>query len=123
LAYACWTCARPGRNLAPADLGAQGYKLLLNEQRLLVKVLHIARDDDPLRQQQSPRRRSDLRRWLNQPANTVLLANGLAMSAQESWTARTPALAVPDQRCTCNSRWKRCSSRFTSKPPTAPATP
>jgi hypothetical protein len=52
---------------------------------------------DPLRQQQSPRRRSDLRRWLNQPANTVLLANGLAMSAQESWTAAHPALAVPDR--------------------------
>jgi hypothetical protein len=31
-------------------------------------------DDDPT-----------LRRWLNQPANTVLLANGLALSAQHAW--------------------------------------
>jgi len=31
-------------------------------------------DDDPT-----------LRRWLNQPANTVLLANGLALSAQQAW--------------------------------------
>jgi HD-like signal output (HDOD) protein len=64
----------------------QGYRLLLNEQRELVKVLRIARDDDhPLRQQNRLDDDPTLRRWLNQPANTVLLANGLALSAQQAW--------------------------------------
>ena len=64
----------------------QGYKLLLNEQRELVKVLRIARDSEhPLRQQNRLDDDPTLRRWLNQPANTVLLANGLALSAQQAW--------------------------------------
>lgn len=64
----------------------QGYRLLLDEQRMLVKVLHIARDSDHrLRQQQRLDADPALRRWLNQPANTVLLANGLALSAQHAW--------------------------------------
>ena len=64
----------------------QGYRLLLNEQRELLKVLRIARDSDhPLRQQNRLDDDPTLRRWLNQPANTVLLANGLALSAQQAW--------------------------------------
>ncbi|KAA0994600.1 HDOD domain-containing protein [Pseudomonas sp. ANT_J12] len=64
----------------------QGYRLLLNEQRELVKVLRIARDSEhPLRQQNRLDDDPTLRRWLNQPANTVLLANGLALSAQQAW--------------------------------------
>jgi HD-like signal output (HDOD) protein len=64
----------------------QGYRLLLNEQRELVKVLRIARDSHhPLRQQNRLDDDPTLRRWLNQPANTVLLANGLALSAQQAW--------------------------------------
>lgn len=65
---------------------AQGYRLLLSEQRELAKVLHIARDaNHPLRQQNRLDDDPTLRRWLNQPANTVLLANGLALSAQHTW--------------------------------------
>ncbi|MBV7478099.1 HDOD domain-containing protein [Pseudomonas sp. PDM31] len=64
----------------------QGYRLLLCEQRELVKVLRIARDSEhPLRQQNRLDDDPTLRRWLNQPANTVLLANGLALSAQQAW--------------------------------------
>ena len=64
----------------------QGYRLLLTEQRELVKVLRIARDSEhPLRQQNRLDDNPTLRRWLNQPANTVLLANGLALSAQQAW--------------------------------------
>jgi len=64
----------------------QGYRLLLSEQRELVKVLRIARDSEhPLRQQNRLDDDPELRRWLNQPANTVLLANGLALSAQQAW--------------------------------------
>ena len=66
----------------------QGYRLLTQEQHLLAKVMLIARDsDNPLRQQQRLDAEPDLRRWLNQPANTVLLANGLALSAQYAWNS------------------------------------
>jgi len=66
----------------------QGYRLLLTEQRELVKVLRIARDSDhPLHQQNCLDDDPTLRRWLNQPANTVLLANGLALSAQQAWNS------------------------------------
>ena len=65
-----------------------GYRLLLEERRLLVQVLHIARDNEhKLRQQLALDDVPALRRWLNQPANTVLLANGLALSAHQGWTA------------------------------------
>jgi len=64
----------------------QGYRLLVDEQRELAKALLIARDNDhPLRQQQRLDADPALRRWLNQPANSVLLANGLALSAQQAW--------------------------------------
>ncbi|PWB33019.1 histidine kinase [Pseudomonas sp. SDI] len=64
----------------------QGYHLLQGERRSLVKVMHIARDhSSPLRQQQRLDDDPPLSRWLNQPANTVLLANGLALAAQQAW--------------------------------------
>lgn len=64
----------------------QGYRSLISERRLLVKVLRIARDyRHPLRQRQLLDADPVLRRWLNQPANTILLANGVALSAQQAW--------------------------------------
>lgn len=63
-----------------------GYRLLLSERKSLVQVLHIARDNEHrLRQQQQLDDDPALRRWLNQPANTILLANGLALAAQHAW--------------------------------------
>ncbi|KAF0862586.1 HDOD domain-containing protein [Pseudomonas sp. LD120] len=64
----------------------QGYRLLTRERRQLAKVMLIARESDsPLHQQQRLDDDPDLQRWLNQPANCVLLANGLALAAQYSW--------------------------------------
>ncbi|WP_062379055.1 HDOD domain-containing protein [Pseudomonas abietaniphila] len=64
----------------------QGYHLLIREQRNLVKVLRIAHEnEDPLKQQQGLDADLPLQRWLNQPANTILLANGLALSSQQAW--------------------------------------
>ncbi|WLG40058.1 HDOD domain-containing protein [Pseudomonas rhodesiae] len=83
---------------------SQGYTLLLNEQRMLVKALRIARDEDPLHQQQLLDAAPHLRRWLSQPANTVLLANGLAMSAQESWT------------CPHTQRWQFLTALYLQQP-------
>ncbi len=66
----------------------QGYKLLINDRRPLVKALHIARQNDaPLHQQQLMDADTQLQRWFNQPANTVLLGNGLALAAQQAWNS------------------------------------
>lgn len=63
-----------------------GYRLLISERRQLVKAMHIARkNDDPLLQQQMMDADPQLHRWLTQPANTVLLGNALALSAQQAW--------------------------------------
>ncbi|WP_249678139.1 HDOD domain-containing protein [Pseudomonas abieticivorans] len=65
---------------------SHGYRLLLEEKRSLVGVLHIARDNEHrLRQQHKLDDDPALRRWLVQPANTVLLANGIALAAQQGW--------------------------------------
>ncbi|MFV3379323.1 MULTISPECIES: HDOD domain-containing protein [Pseudomonas] len=63
----------------------QGYRLLLDEREQLAQVLSIAREQDALTQQQRLDEEPGLRRWFNQPANTVLLANGLALAAQVGW--------------------------------------
>ncbi|MEE1868659.1 MULTISPECIES: HDOD domain-containing protein [Pseudomonas] len=68
------------------DWVTRGYQLLQEERRLLAQALHIARDQNSLRQQRRLDERPNLRRWFNQPANTVLLANGLALAAQVGWT-------------------------------------
>ncbi|UCJ17250.1 HDOD domain-containing protein [Pseudomonas sp. MM211] len=64
----------------------QGYQLLINDRRLLAKALHLARQhDNPLRQQQELDSDPPLQRWLMQPANSILLANALAVSAHNAW--------------------------------------
>ncbi|NWB90925.1 HDOD domain-containing protein [Pseudomonas agarici] len=84
---------------------SQGYQLLLSEPRTLAKVLHIARDSsDRLRQQQRLDADPALRRWLNQPANTILLANGLALAAQQAWNS---------PHCL---RWQLLSSLYLQQP-------
>lgn len=66
---------------------AEGYRLLDEHRRLLVKALHIARDNEhPLHQQQRLDADPPLRRWLTLPSKTILLANGLALSAHHSWS-------------------------------------
>lgn len=83
----------------------EGYRLLNTQQRMLVKALHIARDNEhPLHQQQLLDADTDLRRWLTQPANTVLLANGLAISAHNSWT------------CDHSLRWQRLTGLYMQLP-------
>ena len=83
----------------------QGYRVLSEERRQLVKVMHIARlHEQPLRQQQLLDADPALRRWLNQPANTVLLANGLALAAQHAWD------------CPHSQRWQRLTSLYLQAP-------
>ena len=82
-----------------------GYTVVIEQQHTLVSVLHIARDrHHPLRQQQRLDADPALRSWLNQPANSVLLANGLALSAQAAWD--TPH----------NRRWQLLTSLYLQMP-------
>jgi len=83
----------------------QGYRLLGSDQRLLVKALHIARDaEHPLHQQQLLDADPPLRRWLTQPGNCILLANGLALSAQQAWV------------CPHSLRWQRLTGLYLQLP-------
>jgi hypothetical protein len=60
---------------------------LVKDRRRLVKALHIAHNDaHPLQQQQRLDEDLPLRRWLTQPGNTILLANGLAVASHQSWS-------------------------------------
>lgn len=67
----------------------EGYRLLNQDRRLLVKALHIARNNEhPLEQQQALDADPELRRWLTQPGNTPVLANGLAVAVHHSWSGQ-----------------------------------
>ncbi|WP_369988361.1 HDOD domain-containing protein [Pseudomonas xanthosomatis] len=63
----------------------QGYRLLTEKREQLAQVLNIAREPAPLEQQHRLDEEPTLRHWFNQPPNTVLLANGLALAAQVGW--------------------------------------
>ncbi|HSX70054.1 MAG TPA: HDOD domain-containing protein [Pseudomonas sp.] len=79
----------------------QGYRLLVEDRRLLVKALHIARDNEhPLHQQQLLDADPTLQRWLTQPGNSVLLANGLALSSHHNWS------------CEHHLRWQRLAGLY-----------
>ncbi|WP_295469828.1 HDOD domain-containing protein [uncultured Pseudomonas sp.] len=66
----------------------RGYTVLIEERREWVKALRIARENhDPLQQQRDLDANPDLQRWFNQPANTVLMGNGLALAAQQAWNS------------------------------------
>ncbi|MBC9249174.1 histidine kinase [Pseudomonas alcaligenes] len=79
----------------------QSYRLLVEDRRLLVKALHIAHDNEhPLHQQQMLDADPALRRWLSQPANSILLANGLALSSHQNWS------------CPHSLRWQRLTGLY-----------
>ncbi|TWC41333.1 HDOD domain-containing protein [Pseudomonas sp. SJZ079] len=83
----------------------QGYRLLLNDRHLLAQALHIARrHPQPLHQQQFLDADNSLRRWLTQPANSILLANLLALSAHNVWS--TPH----------SLRWQRLTGLYLQLP-------
>lgn len=68
------------------DWVAQGYALLSDDKRLLVRALHVAHTEtQPLGQQQRLDADPELQRWLTRPANTILLANSLATAAHQAW--------------------------------------
>jgi HD-like signal output (HDOD) protein len=94
-------CLALSRHWRLPDWIVQGYRLLVEDRRLLVKALHIARDNQhPLHQQQLLDEDALLRRWLTQPANSILLANGLAGSSHHNWS------------CEHHLRWQRLTGLY-----------
>ena len=78
-----------------------GYRLLLNDRRQLVKALRIAGSgEQPPQQQQHLDDDGHLRRWLTLPTNCILLANGLAVGAHESWD------------CKASRRWQQLTALY-----------
>jgi hypothetical protein len=80
-------CLKLAEHWRLPDWIIQGYRLLSGDRRMLIKALHIARDNEhPLHQQQMLDADPELRRWLTLPSNTIVLANGLALSSHHSWS-------------------------------------
>lgn len=94
-------CLALARHWRMPEWIVQGYRLLVEDRRLLVKALHIAHDNEhPLHQQQMLDADPHLRRWLTQPGNSILLANGLALSAHHNWS------------CQHSQRWQRLTGLY-----------
>ena len=66
----------------------QGYRSLNSSRRIMVKALHIARNaNNPQEQQAKLDADRELYRWLTQPANSLLMASGIALGAHHNWYA------------------------------------
>lgn len=80
--------------------------LMLNQKRhLVVRTLRIAKlHAQPLKQRLLLDEQKDVFLWFRQPANTIILANGLAIDAHYSWA---------HEHCL---RWQRFASMFLGWP-------
>ncbi|MEH6564984.1 MAG: hypothetical protein V7756_06655 [Halopseudomonas sp.] len=66
----------------------QGYRSLNSSRRTMVKALHIARNAaNPQEQQAHLDADRELYRWLTQPANSLLMATGIALGSHHNWYA------------------------------------
>lgn len=83
----------------------QAYRLLHSERRMLARALHIARNNEqPLQQQHALDQDHALSRWLTHPANSVLLANAIALSAHHCWSGKH------------SMRWQQLSAMYLQSP-------
>lgn len=81
------------------------YRMLNQKRHLMVRTLRIAKlHAQPLQQQLLLDEQKDIFLWFRQPANTVILANGLAIDAHYSWA---------HEHCL---RWQRFTSLFLGWP-------
>lgn len=87
------------------DWIVEAYAIMNQNPRRLAQALRIARlHDSPLRQQLLLDENKDIFLWLRQPANTILISNGLAIDAHYSWH---------HEHCT---RWQRFAALFLESP-------
>ncbi len=82
-----------------------GYAALGSNRKIIARALYLARlHDQPLEQQRRLDGQKDLNSWLSQPANSIVLASGLALASHNSWG---------DNHCL---RWQRLLSLYLRKP-------
>lgn len=82
-----------------------GYATLASNRRMMARALYLARMHHmPLEQQRRLDEQKDLNIWLNQPANSIVLASGLALASHNSWG---------DNHCL---RWQRLISLYLRQP-------
>lgn len=82
-----------------------GYSTLSHNPRVIARALHLARlTEQPLEQQRRLDEQKDLNAWLGQPANSVVMANSLAIATHNSWG---------DPHCL---RWQRLISLYLHQP-------
>ena len=82
-----------------------GYATLGSNRKIMARALYLARlHNQPLEQQQRLDAQKDLNSWLSQPANSIVLANGLALASHNAWG---------DNHCL---RWQRLLSLYLRQP-------
>lgn len=82
-----------------------GYATLGSNRQMMARALHVARlHHAPLEQQRRLDEQKDLNAWLGQPANSIVLASGLALASHNSWG---------DNHCL---RWQRLISLYLRQP-------
>lgn len=87
------------------DWVIKAYQMLNENRELLARTFRIAKlHDQPLQQQLLLDEQKDISLWYRQPANSILIANGLAIDAHYSWV---------HEHCL---RWQRFTGLFLDWP-------
>lgn len=82
-----------------------GYATLSNDKKIMAQALYLSRlHEQPLEQQRRLDLNKELSYWLTQPANSIVLANGLALASHNSWGDNH------------SLRWQRLISLYLHKP-------
>lgn len=83
----------------------QAYHIINDNQQLLARTMRVARlHDQVLLQQQALDEQKNIYMWYRQPANSIIIVNGLAIGAHYSWS---------HEHCL---RWQRFASLFLGRP-------
>lgn len=82
-----------------------GYAILGSRRQLVGRALYLSRlHQQPLEQQQRLDAQKDVSHWLGQPANSIVLASGLALASHNAWD---------NPHCL---RWQRLISLYLRQP-------
>lgn len=98
-------CQALSENWALPSWIGRAYMLMNSQPTQLTQTLRIAKlYDAPVQQQQLIDQDKSLAAWIRQPANTILISNGLAINAHYSWY---------HEHC---ARWQRFAALFLGQP-------
>lgn len=98
-------CLALAEKWALPDWITSGYTDVLHNRRTVARTLRIAKLHlEPIRQQQELDQQTEVARWFRQPANCIVLANGLALAVHNCWGNEH------------SLRWQRFISMFLGQP-------